>query len=167
MRRLAVLLMTVPLALLGYGVTAASATVGNQHVSISTDLTGVGTITSTGAINDSGTFTITSLRQAGKGRTHHGTFTAALANGSYGGKFVTIQQSATLDPTTCTLVETGKGVDVINKHTGSGAYVGLKGTGHFTYTTTTVGTPTADGCDFSAPTGTNVIEGDGHVKLAS
>ena len=81
MRRLAVLLMTVPLALVGYGVTAASATVLDQHVSITLDTTGTGPVVSTGGINQTGTFTILSLRQAGKSHTSHGTFRADFADG--------------------------------------------------------------------------------------
>jgi hypothetical protein len=164
MRRIFMLLLAVPLVVVGYA-GSASATVVPQHLSITLDANGSGTAVSTGAITDTGTFTTLSQRSAGKSHTSHGTFRIDFATGSYSGKFTSIDKSESFDAATCTDTITGKGVDIINKKLGTGAYAGLKGHGHFTYVVTVIGVATADGCDMSAPTVTNQVEADGVVKL--
>jgi hypothetical protein len=164
MRRIFMLVMAVPLVLVGYA-APASATVVPQHVSVTLDATGTGPVVSTGAINDTGTFTTLSLRQSGRSHTSHGTFRIDFTAGSYSGKFTAIDTSQTFDAATCTATITGKGIDVINKKLGTGDYAGLKGHGHFTYVQTITGVATVDGCDMAAPTVSNQIEGDGVVKL--
>jgi hypothetical protein len=164
MRRIFMLVMAVPLVLVGYA-APASATVVPQHVSVTLDANGTGPAVSTGAINDTGTFTTLSIRQAGKSHTSHGTFRVDFTAGSYSGKFTAIDKSESFDAATCTDTITGKGVDVINKKAGTGDYAGLKGHGHFTYIVTVTGVATTDGCDMSAPTVSNQIEVDGVVKL--
>src|SRR5262245_8476300 len=115
MRRLALLLMTVPLAFVGHYATAASATVLQQHVSVTLDGTCSGPGTSTGAIEQTGTFTPLSQHQAGKSPVAHGTFRIDLPAGSYGGKFKSIVKHTSFDGTTCVFTEAGKGNDVLDK----------------------------------------------------
>jgi hypothetical protein len=168
MRRLALLLMTVPLALVGFDVTPASATVLHQHVSATLDGTGAGPAVSTGDINQTGTFTTLTRHEAGHSPVYHGTFSIDFPPaGSYAGKFKSIAKHASLDPTTCIETVTGKGNYVIDKHIGTGTYAGMKGSGHFTFTDTETGTVTATGCDMSKPTVSTQLEADGKVKFAS
>ncbi len=164
MRRIFMLLLAVPLVVVGYA-GSASATVAAQHVSVTLDANGTGPAVSTGAINDTGTFTTLSQRQSGKSHTSHGTFRIDFATGSYSGKYKSTDKSDSFDPTTCTETINGKGVDILSSKGGTGAYAGIKGHGHFTYVVTVVGVATVDGCDMSAPTVTNQVEVDGVVKL--
>jgi hypothetical protein len=169
MRRLALLLMTVPLALVGYGATAASASVASEHLSITIGADGTGPAIATGAINEpTGTYTTLSDHQAGKSPVHHGTFRIDFADGSLFGKYTSIQKSSTFNPTTCTETDKGKGVSILNKQLGTGVFAGAKGTGHFTFVTTITRTVTpTGGCDMSAPTVSTQVEDQGHIKLAS
>src|SRR5262249_23180432 len=104
--------------------------------------------------------------QAGKSHVAHGTFRIDFATGSISGKFTSIQTSDKFDATTCTETAKSKGVEILDKQAGTGAYAGVKGSGHFTTVTTVTGVVTATGCDMSAPTVSTQVEGDGHVKLA-
>jgi hypothetical protein len=167
MRRLLLLVMAMPLAFVGFAGPASAAPVTPQHFSITVGLDGNGTVTATGTINDTGTYKTLSEHQAGKSHITHGTFEIDLTAGTFQGKFTSNQKHSSLDSTTCTETESGKGVAIANKMTGTGAYVGIKGQGHFTFVTTIVGTVTATGCDFSAPTGSTQIEFQGHIKVAS
>ena len=166
MRRLLMFVMTVPLAVAVYAGPASAAPAQHEHVSVTLDANGTGPAVLTGAINDTGTFTTLSSHQSGKSHTSHGTFRIDFATGSIGGKFVSIETSDKFDATTCTETQKSKGIDVLNKKAGTGAYAGVKGTGHFTSVTTITGVPTGTGCDMSAPTVSTQIEGDGHIKLA-
>jgi hypothetical protein len=153
-------------ALSAYAAPASAARGVAQHVTLTLDANGAGPAVSTGAINETGTFTTTSIRFAG--RTAHATFTVAFSDGTYSGKYVSIIKHQSFDEATCTLTETGKGTDVINKKLGTGIYEGIKGSaGHFTYVGTAVGVATVDGCDMSAPTRSTVVEVDGKIKLPS
>jgi hypothetical protein len=167
MRRLALLLMTVPLAIVGFDVAPASATVLHQHVSATLDNTGSGPAVSTGDINQSGSFTTLAQHEAGHSPVYHGTFRIDFADGSYSGKYKSIAKHSNLDPTTCIETVTGKGNYVIDKQLGTGAYAGMKGSGHFTFTDTVTGTVTATGCDLSHATVSTQLEADGKVKFAS
>jgi hypothetical protein len=168
MRRLFLLVMAMPLALIGYAAAPASAApVTAQHLSITIGADGNGTVVATGAINDMGTYKTLTSRQAGKSHITHGTFEIDLTAGTFSGKYASNQKHSSLDPTTCTETDTGKGVSIVNKMLGTGAYAGMKGSGHFTFVTTIVGTVTATGCDFSASTGSTQVEFQGKVKIAS
>jgi hypothetical protein len=157
--------MTVPLAVAVYAAPASAAPAQHEHVSATLDANGVGPAVLTGAINDSGTFTTLSEHQSGKSHVSHGTFRIDTATGSIAGKFVSLQTSDKVDATTCTETQKSKGTDVLDKKAGTGAYAGVKGTGHFTSVTTITGVVTATGCDMSAPTVSTQIENDGHIKL--
>jgi hypothetical protein len=158
----------LPLALVGYAAAPATAApVTAQHFSITIGLDGNGTVIATGTINDAtGKYKTLSEHQAGKSHITHGTFEIDLSAGTFQGKYTSNLKHSSLDPTTCTETDSGKGVAILNKMTGTGAYVGIKGTGHFTFVTTITGTVTATGCDFSAPTGSTQVEDQGHIKVA-
>ena len=95
MRRIFMLLLAVPLVVVGYA-GSASATVVAQHVSVTLDANGTGPAVSTGAINDTGTFTTLSQRQSGKSHTSHGTFRIDFAiRIPFSLDFVTDSSSAT------------------------------------------------------------------------
>jgi len=167
MRRFALLLVTVPLAIVGLYVAPASATVLHQHVSATLDANGTGPAVSTGDINQTGTFTTLSMHEAGKSPVSHGTFRIDFPDGSYSGKFKSIVKHSSLDSTTCIETDTGKGNYVLDKHLGTAAYLGMKGSGHFTFTSTATGTVTATGCDMSHATLSTQVEADGKVKFLS
>ena len=141
---------------------------GNEHITITFDIAtnAPGTVQATGPISGSGTDTQVSSKQ--HGRTTHDVDLLTFDAGTITVKDKSVVVSQSLDPSTCTSTEHDKGVFKITK--GTGAYEGAKGHGHFTVDVTATGTPDANspnGCDFSNPTGSAVVEATGRVRLKS
>ena len=149
------------LGLLALGGPAGAAAKPTVKITITVDVAhsnGPSPVTVTGAFNGTGTDVRTSHVKHGIDRARD-VFT--FDNGTVTVKDVG-RRTSKLDNSTCTRSFVERGVWKIAR--GTGAFVHAKGHGHYKATGTINGVAGTSGCDFSAPTGTIVVNASGKVN---